>query len=166
MESSPGGGTTFEIFLPLREAPAAAAQAVVADIRGGTETILVVEDEPSVRRVTRRLLAAQGYRILEAESGDEALRMYAEHRAEIALVLTDLVMPGDVNGRELAKRLTESDPRIRVIFMSGYSAEVAGRELDLHVGENFLPKPFTRVELLATIRRALDRPQASGPASL
>ena len=124
--------------------------------RGGTETILLVEDELSVRKTTRRILERHGYNVLEAADGSEALRLWQEHRIKVALLLTDLVLPGGLGGQELGRRLAVEQPGLKVIFASGYSADIAGRDFQLRPGEAFVQKPFAMDHLLETIRRCLD----------
>jgi PAS domain S-box-containing protein len=158
VSSTPGNGAVFEILLPaLPEgvAPEEERPAVVPP--RGTETIMVVEDEPGLKRLTRLLLERQGYRVLDAANGLEALRLWAEHRGAVDLLLTDIVMPEGVSGRELALQLQKEQPGLRVIFTSGYSADTAGRELSLQEGRDFLQKPFSRQQLLELVRDALDR---------
>jgi PAS domain S-box-containing protein len=163
VESAVGQGTTFQVYLPALEAAAAAAAAAARPApRGGSETILLVEDDASVRALTRHVLERAGYRVLEAANGVEALARAEQHRDGIQLLLTDIVMPEGVSGRELAARLMAGHPKLRVVFISGYSAEIAGRELALRAGQNFLQKPAAPHELLETIRRCLDSP-AGGP---
>ena len=153
-----GAGSTFRILLPAVGVP---ERTVIAPVRqampsGGTETILLVEDEPSVRELTRKILKRFGYEIVEACSGVDALNRWTTHRDSVALLLTDLVMPGGVSGHQLAERLLADRPQLRVVFMSGYSAEIAGRELDLARGDRFIQKPFLPKQLLEIIRAALD----------
>jgi PAS domain S-box-containing protein len=158
VESGIGQGTTFRILLPAEPAgtAAVAVDAGQGEPRGGTEMILVVEDEPSVRRLTRVLLEGRGYRVVEASSGVDALRVWEQHGRSIDLLLTDIVMPEGLSGRDLAARLHALRPDLPVVFTSGYSADIAGRELSLLEGQNFLQKPFTRPELLHIVRRSLD----------
>ena len=162
VSSEPGQGTTFRILLPATtdSADQAGERAKPAP-RGGTETVLVVEDEPSVRMLVRAILQRRGYTVIEASSGVEALKLWHAHRAQVSLVLTDLVMPDGVNGQELARRLRRDMPGLRVVFSSGYSPEIAGRELKLGAGENFLQKPFSADTLSEIVRRALDTPPAA-----
>ncbi len=157
--SRPQQGATFQIFLPATEAAFATVpgKAAPAKPRGGTETILLVEDEPSVRMMTRGLLERYGYHVLEASNGMEALEVWEKQRSSISLLLTDLVMPAGVSGQQLAGRLKEYNPGLRIIFLSGYSAEIAGRQLHLRSGENFIQKPFLPDQLLELIRRNLDK---------
>jgi PAS domain S-box-containing protein len=157
VDSEVGQGATFKIFLPaLAAVTAPAAAAARPKPRGGTETILLTEDDPAVRKSTATILKHQGYRVLEAASGSEALKLWHEHRGAIALLFTDLVMPGGVSGRQLAQQLQAGQPDLKVIFASGYSAEIAGREIQLQAGENFMQKPFRPDDMLKTIRSCLD----------
>jgi CheY-like chemotaxis protein len=117
---------------------------------------MLVEDEQALRLVTRVLLERYGYRVVEAENGVSAMATWLRHREQIALLLTDLVMPGGLSGQQLASRLQRDNPQLKVIFTSGYSAEIAGRHLQLRTGENFVQKPFLPEQLLETIRRSLD----------
>ena len=135
---------------------ASAAVARTAD-RGGSETILLAEDEPTVRMLTRIILERRGYRVLEAANGPEAVVLWTRHRAEIALLLTDLVMPGGMTGLQLAQRLRHDQPRLKIIMTSGYSAEIAGTELEPRHGDIFLQKPCAPELLLETVRQCLDR---------
>ncbi|HZZ58197.1 MAG TPA: PAS domain-containing protein, partial [Opitutaceae bacterium] len=162
VESDVGRGATFQILLPAAEAPAAAApNAARPQPRGGSETILLVEDERDVRLLTRTVLERYGYRVLEATHGLDALRVWELHPAPIDLLLTDIVMPGGMSGREVATRLQERCPGLPVIFTSGYSAEIAGRELTLQPGHRFLQKPTAPAELLEAVRECLDSAAAA-----
>ncbi|MGE0866265.1 MAG: ATP-binding protein, partial [Vicinamibacterales bacterium] len=157
VESEPGQGATFRVLLPARTAaPQIAALATQSRPAGGTETILVVEDEPLVRMLTRVVLERAGYQVVEASDGVEALKVWEQHRKDIHLLLTDLVMPGGVSGRELATQLMASKPGLKVVFTSGYSAEIAGREISLQEGQNFIQKPSAPSKVLETVRRCLD----------
>ena len=157
VDTEAGRGTKFQVFLPAAD-PGAELQSAArkARPRGGGETILLAEDETPVRTLTRSMLEKYGYTVLECPNGVEALKLWAQHRESVALLLTDLVMPEEVGGLELANRLRKENPQLKVIFMSGYSAEIAGRQLELKLGENFLQKPFSPDQLLETIRRSLD----------
>ena len=158
--SQPGQGTTFHIYLP-RLAKTSVRQPVVesapATASGGTETILLVEDDDALRASVLKSLAQLGYRLLEAASGSAALQVWRQHRDEIHLLLTDLVMPGGMSGKELGERLLQENPKLKVIYASGYSAEVAGKDFPLTEGVNFLAKPFPMQTLAQTIRACLDR---------
>ncbi|HWX20282.1 MAG TPA: ATP-binding protein [Candidatus Binatia bacterium] len=158
--SEVGKGTTFSVFFPasteLVEAkPPEAAPA--AEVRGGKETILIVEDEPVLRDMAHLILQECGYNILEAGSGPEALNLWDRHRETIDLVLTDMVMPEGVSGMELAQRLLATKPQLRVVFASGYSMD----EIDPAFVNNgraaFLQKPYTHVTLAKAVRECLDK---------
>jgi DNA-binding response OmpR family regulator len=120
-----------------------------------TETLLVVEDEASLRKVARRSLEAAGYRVLTAVDGDDALRTSAEHPGEIHLLLTDVVMPR-MGGRLLAQELTKARPTVKVIYMSGYTDDAIVHHGVLAAGTHFLAKPFTAVGLTTKVREVLD----------
>jgi two-component system cell cycle sensor histidine kinase/response regulator CckA len=158
VDTAAGRGTTFHVFLPAIRTAAAEPDRATARPRpmGGIETILLAEDEEAVRTIAVAVLERAGYRVLEAANGVEALHFWKEHRHDIALLLTDMVMPAGLGGRELAQRLQAEKPELKIIFFSGYSAELAGKELDLRHGENFLQKPFGPDHLLETVRRCLD----------
>ncbi len=153
--SEPGHGTTFRIYLPRVDAPLDGAQPVEPTREGsGHETILVVEDDPIVRRVTVRGLRQLGYQVLEAANGPEALALATKH-GTIDLLLTDVVMPM-MSGRELAERLREVQPGTIVLFASGYTANAIVHHGVLDAGIEFLPKPFSIALLNARIRQLLD----------
>ncbi len=157
VESEPGQGTKFHVFFPAAKEPMAEASSTLAPSkpRRGTETILLVEDDQAVRAATRSTLKSHGYHVWEATDGPEALALWASHRREIRLLLTDLVMPGGLSGQQLARKLRETDPQLRVIYMSGYSAEIAGRPLELTGRDKFLSKPCPPHQLLDCIRECL-----------
>ena len=156
MYSEPGEGTTFKIYLPrvagLPE-PAQAPAAPAADCRG-SETLLVVEDEEGVRVLVRDYLQMSGYSVLEAGCGDEALRIACEHRGEISLMITDVIMPG-MNGRELAERMAILRPAMKVLYMSGYAEAMVFRKGVLEQGVQFLQKPFGPPDLGRKVRDVL-----------
>jgi two-component system cell cycle sensor histidine kinase/response regulator CckA len=157
-DSEGGRGTTFRMYLPLLALtvdPEQERQDTGA-MRGGNETILLVEDEQSLRVLTRNVLTRLGYRVLEATTGVTALEVWREHRDDIRLLLTDLVMPDGMTGRELAERLIEADPKLKVIYTSGYSRDIAGNNFPLQDGVNFLSKPFQAAKLAQTVRASLD----------
>jgi CheY-like chemotaxis protein len=104
-----------------------------------------------------------GYRVFEAVNGVEALAVWAQHRDEIHLLLTDMVMPGGISGRELAERLLKENPKLKVIYASGYSPEIAGKDFHLEEGVNFLTKPFQTQKLAQTVRQKLDSEPGSSP---
>jgi PAS domain S-box-containing protein len=157
--SEPGRGTTFRVLLPALATGEEPADALTSRprVRGGSERILLVEDDAPVRRLARLTLERAGYDVLEASSGVEALGLWAEHHASIELLLTDVVMPEGVRGLDLAAELRTGAPELTVVFTSGYSAEIARGDLARHHGHEFLQKPFSPRQLLETVRRALDR---------
>jgi PAS domain S-box-containing protein len=161
VESEVGKGAAFRVFLPWSDAvQAGLTQDPAARLapRGGSEVVLVVEDEAPLRDLVCKWLARCGYRVLQAETGARALEIWAAHRNEIDLVLTDLVMPDRMNGRQLAERLQADRPGVKVLFTSGYSAGVVGRDFVLRPGLNYLQKPFQPQELAAMVRACLDAP--------
>ena len=125
-------------------------------MRGGNETILLAEDDLSLRVSIRKALSQLGYRIIEAPTGVKALEVWKENGDEIQLLLTDLVMPDGMTGKDLAQRILQENPNLKVIYMSGYSAEVVGKDFPLKEGLNFLTKPFQAAKLAQTIRDSLD----------
>ena len=151
-------GTTFRIYLPLQSSSGAAAaeQPATGNLQGGKETILLVEDEQSLRVLVRNVLTRLGYRVVEATTGLTAIEVWKEHQKEIRLLLTDLVMPDGMTGKELATQLVAQDPKLKVIFTSGYSREIAGKDFPLQDGVNFLSKPFQAAKLAQTVRSILD----------
>ena len=157
VESMPGAGTTFRIFLPLRDglAETAAERPGPVPAARGHETVLLVEDEPSILRLAKGLVQAHGYEVLAAGSPAEALRLAKERAGAIHLLMTDVVMP-EMNGRDLARALKATHPEIKCLFMSGYTADVIAENGVLHEGVHFIQKPFSGDELAAGIRAALD----------
>jgi PAS domain S-box-containing protein len=158
VESEPGKGTAFKVFLPRSAAVGGPVSEPPAEmvIRGGTETILVVEDEVAVRELVCNLLAGQGYQVLQAESGTKALQVWRDSKDRIDLLLTDLVMPDQMNGRELAEKLWAERPRLKVIFTSGYSADAVGKDFVLRRDLNYLQKPYHPRKLALAVRDCLD----------
>jgi signal transduction histidine kinase/ActR/RegA family two-component response regulator len=159
VRSAPNRGTTFEILLPQVAAtvPTKSEHAIGAALPRGSETVLVVEDEDAVRLIVRRVLEAQGYAIIEARDGNDALRICAQQGDTIDLVLSDVIMPG-MGGRELSRLMATSRPTLPILFMSGYNddGELAGVGNDV-VGASVLAKPFTSETLARHVREALDR---------
>ncbi len=157
VESAVGQGTTFHVYLPFKAAPVAAESVSTAfTVRGGNETILLVEDEGPVRELVARLLQRHGYKVWQAASGKDALNVWEEHKRQIALLLTDLIMPGNMNGHDLAEKLKGEQPELKVIFTSGYSADTVGRNFKLDPELTFLQKPYQPHTLAVTVRRCLD----------
>ena len=152
-----GKGSQFRVFLPTTDRPAEPMEnhELDAPLVGDASTILVVEDDEAVRSLVREVLDHNGYRVLEAEHGEAALEVWKEHEGEIDLLLTDMVMPGSVNGLELSQRLLAKQPKLKVIYTSGYSSELFGSDVQLEDGRNYLPKPYLSAKLTNILRRAL-----------
>ncbi|MHB1223261.1 MAG: hybrid sensor histidine kinase/response regulator [Gemmatimonadaceae bacterium] len=164
IESAPGSGTSVAMLLPRAEGTASGG--VTDDPwgeRGTGETILVVEDETSVRGVIRRTLERHGYTVREARHGGDALLVWARERDSLSLVVTDIVMP-ELGGRELAARLRAEQPDLPILFLSGYAGGAAGGE-PLADDEPFLHKPFAGEELLRQVGALLDRRRQAAPAA-
>src|SRR5580700_3089207 len=158
--SESGKGTTFKIYLPrvaeAVEKPArVAAAAESASGEPGIETILLVEDEANLRYLARQFLEKQGYQVIEAADGAVAMQIAVAHEGVIHLLLTDVIMPG-MNGRELARGISEIRPNVKVLYMSGYTENVIGRNGMLDAGVRLLQKPFTLRDLKSKVREVLD----------
>ncbi|EEF58716.1 ATP-binding protein [Pedosphaera parvula] len=155
-----GKGTTFKIFFPATqkvvETPAATTVVTDGELRGGYETILVVEDEPVLRDLAQLILQDCGYKVIEASSGVEALTIWQQHQGNIDLLLTDMIMPDGLSGKDLAKSLLLHKPQLKVIFSSGYSVDDIGIEPNLKEGPRFLQKPYSRTTLAKAVRESLD----------
>ena len=151
-----GRGTTFRIYLPRVEDAAEPLGSVRSSpsASGGSETVLLVEDEESVRQLVRETLEAKGYTVLEAAHGEAALRIASAHHGSIDMLITDVVMPG-MSGRDLAKHLCAAHPRTKVLFLSGYTEDAIVHEGVLEAGTAFLQKPFTLQMLSRKVREAL-----------
>jgi CheY-like chemotaxis protein len=156
--SEPGVGTVFKVYLPRIDDAAITIDksALEAAAPRGTETILLVEDEETVRGLTRTFLMQAGYKVLDAKSGEDAIRLCRAYDGPIDLLLTDVVMP-EVSGKEVADRLLELRPGTRVLFMSGYTDEAIVQHGVLDANVEFIQKPFTWVGLTRKIRHVLDR---------
>jgi two-component system, cell cycle sensor histidine kinase and response regulator CckA len=156
VESEVGQGTTFAVLFPPSDkliekaAPAAAQQTLK---RGTGETILLVEDEPLLRDLAHVILVEAGYKVLDAEQSEEAFTIWKQHHHEIDLLLTDMVLPGGMTGRELATELQRSKPQLKVVYTTGYSQDmVEPKGATLH----FLQKPYPPETLMRTVRSCLD----------
>jgi PAS domain S-box-containing protein len=155
--SEPGHGTRFTIHLPRHSGKTEQARGIEAEgpALRGQETILLVEDEPASLKLITKMLERQGYSVLAAGTPGEAIRVAREHSGEIHLLLTDVVMP-EMNGRDLARRLLSLYPNLKRLFASGYTANVIAHQGVLDEGMHFIQKPFSRKELAAKVREALD----------
>jgi len=161
VESEPGGGTRFRILLPRSEEAPDEGEGPPPAPAGttGSETILLAEDEPSVRVLAREVLREAGYTVLEASEGEEALRLAGAHSGSLHLLVTDVVMPR-MQGRSLADALRAARPGIRVLYLSGYPDKAAMHGEGPDAGASFLEKPFSPERLLVCVRQALDGPRA------
>jgi len=170
VESEVGRGSRFSIYFPQAQTapPTPQARNGAIPAKAGSEPVLVVEDDAMVRSLFRSALSGQGYTILEASTGHEALRLSAEHPGPIQLVITDMILPGGLNGREVTERLAAIRPELDALYMSGYSDEVILRCGTLGQDAAFLQKPFTPEVLADKVRQILDRSghrRKAGPAS-
>jgi CheY-like chemotaxis protein len=163
--SEPGEGTSVKLYLP--RAIGAATEigqrsGTPADLPHGTATILVVEDEPGVREIAVAILRSLGYRVLEAPDGDQGLLVFGTHAGEIDMLLTDVVLPGNLRGRALAERITAVRPEVKVLFMSGYTENSIVHHGRLDDGVNLLGKPFKREQLARRVAEVLASDPPSG----
>jgi CheY-like chemotaxis protein len=156
--SEPEKGTTFKIYLPLVNEPLEEKKERVVKEASprGNETILVVEDDEVVRKLAVRILREQGYRVLEASQGVDAFLICEEHKGPIHLLVTDVVMP-KMSGRELAERILEILPEVKVLYMSGYTDNTIVHYGVLEKGVNYIQKPFTVEGLVQKVREVLDK---------
>jgi len=156
IQSEPGAGTTFTILLPVTDQTAVAIEEPPPYERNPKgETVLVVEDENALREVTERILTRNGYRVITAANGPEALTLAAHHEGEIHLLITDVVMP-KMLGKEVAERIREIRPDIEVLYMSGYAQPVLASQGRLEPGVALVDKPFSEAELLAKAGQVLN----------
>ncbi|MBK7715442.1 MAG: PAS domain S-box protein [Gemmatimonadetes bacterium] len=162
VESAVGAGTVFRAYLPALKgvAPQPELPPAPPPIRGGHETILLVEDEPAVRAVSRTALEHYGYRVLEADSAASALELWEARGGGVDLLLTDMIMPGGASGKQLAEALLARAPGLRVLYSSGYSPDVVDRLLQLDAGRQLLQKPYAAADLAQAVRRCLDDPRS------
>ncbi|HWB58147.1 MAG TPA: PAS domain S-box protein [Chthoniobacteraceae bacterium] len=158
VESELGKGTSFKIFIPCstKTVTSQATKITGAQVKGGKETVLLVEDEPGVLSLARGILKSYGYKVLEAQSGVEALRVWAQYDTRINLLLTDMVMPGGMSGYDLAKKLRGEKQDLKIIYTSGYSMETLGQDFTLGKGMLFLKKPYQPQTLAQIVRECLD----------
>jgi PAS domain S-box-containing protein len=171
VHSEIGKGATFRIYLPRVAAsgepvtPQVAAVEETRAVEPGTETILLVEDEANLRYLARQFLEKQGYKVIEAADGAVAMQIAVAHEGVIHLLLTDVIMPG-MNGRELAQRISEIRPNVKILYMSGYTENVVGHDGTLDAGVRLLQKPFNLRDLKSKVREVLDTKAAPTEASM
>jgi PAS domain S-box-containing protein len=158
VDSQVGRGTEFRVYFPrvVVQPPARALASEPAPTPRGHETILVVEDEAGVRALVIRLLQGLGYRLLQAESGPNAIEVWKEHGDDVDLLITDIVMPNGLNGVQLAEHLRRERPELKVIFTSGYLADLSREDVSRHHSDAYIAKPFRLAELARLVRRTLD----------
>lgn len=157
VETAPGVGSIFRVHLPATDRPEEDDSTFSLDgvFDDGVHTILIVEDDEAVRSMVKDVLEHHHYRVLEAADGASALKVAQEHGDEIELLLTDVVMPGEIDGLELSRRLIADRPALKVIYTSGYSTELFAGDTPLAEGVNYLPKPYPTARLVAIVRGAL-----------
>jgi len=158
VDTIPGRGTTFKIYLPASTKPEAEEPAEVENLRGGDEYILVVDDEEPIRLLTKEILESYGYRVLLAENGLEAIDIYAERKEDIALVILDMVMP-KMGGREAFLKLKELEPGVKALLSTGYSQDGKAQEILESGVIGYIQKPYQINKLLAKVRSLLDADQ-------
>lgn len=156
VESEPGQGTTFHIYLPAVAASERTADAVPLPTKGGTETILLAEDDPMVRSLTKEILTMSGYTVIEAFDGEDAVKKFTEQKDAVALVIVDVVMPKK-NGKEVYEEVRKTNPGIKVIFTSGYTGDVVIEKGVRDDTVDFIRKPLLPNELLMKVRAVLDK---------
>jgi CheY-like chemotaxis protein len=157
VKSEQSKGTMFRVYFPTSRQAAEKRESVDdAKLVSGSETVLVAEDEDALREMVVQVLKLQGYTVLQAASGPHALDVWEQAGRSVDLLLTDMVMPGGMTGGELAERLLGESPRLKVIYTSGYSPGMAGRDVSLLEGRNFLPKPYSIGKLAQFVRECLD----------
>jgi CheY-like chemotaxis protein len=160
--SHPGIGTSFHLYLPeCRDQEPAQAPEAAAPVAGGSETVLVVEDEKALLSAMELALAGKGYRVLAAASPLDALLLVQQHAGPIHMLVTDVVMPG-LNGKELAARIGRDRPGLRVLYLSGYTGDILARRGLITENIRFMQKPFRLLDLTRQVREALDAPDEAG----
>jgi CheY-like chemotaxis protein len=162
VQSQPGRGSTFSIFLPASNEPTPqpaneGEKSSAPAVAGGHETVLIVEDEEMLRQLAREILTDCGYRTLEAASGRQAIEVWQRHGGQIDLLLTDMVMPEGVSGVELAEALVTEQPQLKVVFMSGYTADEVNADVLERNHASFIQKPYGHADLAKIVRTCLDK---------
>ena len=167
VETAPSEGATFCVYFPVTDKSMEPDAASPATAPASTQqhTIFVVEDDEAVRGLVKEILLHHEFDVIEAATGDAALQMWPGIRDDIDLLLTDMVMPGEHSGMELADRLLADKPTLKVIYTSGYSSELFASGVELREGINYLPKPYLSSKLNAILRHVLDSGTVSNGAS-
>ncbi len=164
VESAPGCGATFHFYLPTSQPPepaiASPERSSVPDQDQDGVTVLLVEDEPAVGELAKTILERQGHRVYSAETGEEALALWAEHSDEIGLLMVDMILPDKTTGSELAHTMLQTNPNLKVLYTSGYESSFLKTEVALEEGTNFLQKPYSIRHFTETVRRCLQAPVA------
>jgi CheY-like chemotaxis protein len=156
VKSEPGEGTVFKIYLPLRDQPKKEASVLSpSELEGGTETILIVEDDPAVLAIHKSLLERAGYMVLSASDGREALELYRHGSDQIALVVLDVIMSG-MNGKEVYEQLKQYNNAVKVLFASGYTPDILHRHGVIHESIHFISKPLNPGLFLERVRILID----------
>jgi len=158
VHSDVGLGTIFRIYMPLSTATSSAELNDISgrSIPGGNETILIVEDETQLRALVKQSLTRLGYTVLEAAFGKQALSVWQNHKRHINKVITDMVMPEGMTGKELGEAFLRDRPDIKIIYTSGYSPDLFAKDFEIREGDNFITKPFQVQKLAETVRLRLD----------
>lgn len=164
LDSQPGVGSTFRVYLPVSEEAQSQERAGDDDAQRLQDdcTVLYVEDEPMLRTMMTEVLGHYGYQVIAVENGQQALDLWKVHKNQVDVVLTDIVMPGGISGRDLAERFLKEDPDLKVVYTSGYSEELFGYGIELQEGQNYLPKPYTPSTVTSILARSMaeSRPAA------
>jgi nitrogen-specific signal transduction histidine kinase len=157
VQSEPGHGTSFRVYLPGEQGARLVVDRHAADaaVARGSETVLIAEDEPDLRELTRMFLQEHGYKVIDAASAEQALKIADALSEPIHLLLTDVIMPG-MSGRQLAERIQDRRPQTKIIYMTGYTDDMIVQHKVLEPGVNMLQKPFTRLDLVQKVRSTLD----------
>ncbi|MBS3919289.1 MAG: response regulator, partial [Deltaproteobacteria bacterium] len=155
-ESEPGKGTTFRIYFPVTEQGRGVEEwREDKELKGGSETILLVDDEEPIRNLGEQIFAKYGYTVLKVSDGESALKLYQEKKGEIALVVLDLIMPG-MGGKKCLEELLQINPEVKVVITSGYSPDGSHKTFLEGGAKNFISKPFNMKEMLQVVREVLD----------
>jgi two-component system cell cycle sensor histidine kinase/response regulator CckA len=169
VESEPGVGSIFKVYLPLAHGEVSKTSEAGTDLMRKADlklrTILVVEDEPALRDMAAKILNRLGYQVVTAPDGPEALKLWPQHREKIDLLFSDMMMPGGMTGRELAERLLQEKPGLRVVYATGYSVDFSNPDIKLVEGVNLLLKPYDATALTRIIKKSFASPRDAAGAA-